>query len=115
MIIGGQSRDDRVSGIDQFTRTRGAAAMIVSATAGPEGIDLRTAPNLIWFSLTDSWVMYKQLEDRIALSPVPTSFTYLLAEGTYDEVVYQSLQEDGDVARWITKRPELLRRSTPKL
>jgi len=109
-IAGGQKRDDRVSGIDWFNEHDGAAMMIVQPTAGAEGIDLRSSAIFSWYSMTDSWVSYKQVEDRIALSPKATSYLYFLGESTIDEIVYESLQEDTDVAKMITKRPERLLR-----
>jgi SNF2 family DNA or RNA helicase len=110
-IHGGVSRDERTLGIAQFNRTQGAAAMIAQPAAASEGIDLRSASTLIWFSLTDSWVHYQQFNDRIALSQKACRYIYLIAEGTIDEVKYEGLQEDGDVARRITKSPNVLLRN----
>jgi hypothetical protein len=50
------------------------------------------------------------MNDRIALSRVSTSFTYLLAENTVDEVLYDTLQLDGQVARAILDKPEVILR-----
>lgn len=113
-IHGSVSRDERTSGIDQFAKVQGAAAMICQPAAASEGIDLRSAATMVWFSLTDSWVHYQQFEDRIALADRATRYIYLLARGTIDEVKYESLQEDGDVARRITESPNILLRNFKK-
>jgi SNF2 family DNA or RNA helicase len=113
-IHGGVSRDDRTLGIAEFAKVQGAAAMVCQPAAASEGIDLRSAATMVWFSLTDSWVHYQQFEDRIALSDRACRYIYLLAKGTIDEVKYESLQEDGDVARRITESPNILLRNFKK-
>jgi SNF2 family DNA or RNA helicase len=110
VLRGGIKRQDRDRIIREFREHDGAAAFIMQPTAGSLGIDLSTAGTFIWYSLISSYVDYTQSEDRIALNPRGTRFIYLLGEGTYDEVMYESLQEDGEVAREIMKKPELLAR-----
>jgi hypothetical protein len=83
--------------------------MLVQPDAASLGIDLSTADRMIWFSLTSSWVNWTQCCDRIALSDRPTSFTYLQVPGSVDELLYQSLLNDTDVARTIMTRPGKLR------
>jgi len=110
-LHGGVNRHERTRGIDQFNRVDGAAVMICQPAAASEGIDLRAASTMVWYSMTDSWVHYQQFEDRIALSGKACRYVYLLGEGTIDEIRYQSLQEDGDMARRITESPERLLRN----
>jgi SNF2 family DNA or RNA helicase len=110
-LHGGVGRHERTRGIAEFNQIEGAAVMLAQPAAASEGIDLRTASTLIWFSLTDSWVNYRQFEDRIALSGKACRYVYLLAEGTVDELKYEGLQDDGDMARRITESPERLLRN----
>lgn len=109
-IMGGQKRPDRARGIAEFNRFEGPGVMIIQPTAGAEGIDLRVASLFWWYSLSDSWVNFRQVEDRIALSPVGTQYFYQIA-APIDQMVYDSLQEDGDVAKMVTASPERLLRN----
>jgi len=113
VLRGGQKRLDRDRFIREFREVEGAGAFIMQPTAGSLGIDLSTAGTFIWYSLISSYVDYTQSEDRIALNPYGTRFIYLLGEDTYDEMLYESLQEDGEVAKHIMAVPELLMRDNP--
>jgi len=110
-IHGGISRPERTMGIARFAQVEGAAAMICQPSAASEAIDLSSAATVVWYSLTDSWVHFQQFEDRIALSSRATRYVYLIAENTVDEIKYQSLMDDGDIARRITESPQLLLRN----
>jgi hypothetical protein len=65
---------------------------------------------MVWYSLTPSWVNYKQACDRIALSATSITYTYLLAKHTVDEFLYDTLQTDGDVAERLLKNPKVVLR-----
>ena len=108
VLKGGMTRTERDSAINRFQTLPGPSLFIMQPQAGALGIDLSSASTMIWFSLTTSFVDFSQANDRIALSKRPCSYMYLLATGTVDEVLYQSLQEDRDVAELITTRPEVL-------
>jgi ERCC4-related helicase len=110
VLKGGISRDQATADIREFKRIDGAAVFVVQPQSGAEGIDLSAASSMLWYSLTPSYVKYTQMCDRIALSRVSTTFTYLLAQDTIDEVLYDTLQEDGQVARAILDKPEALLR-----
>jgi SNF2 family DNA or RNA helicase len=109
-LRGGMKRADTTASIKAFRTRTEPAAFIAQPQAGSLGIDLSTASRTVWYSLVPSWVDYTQFNDRIALSRKSTTFTYLLGEGTYDEVMYDTLQEDGEVAKLITDRPEIFLR-----
>lgn len=110
-LSGGVSRDDGTRYIREFGEHDGPALFVVQPSAGSLGIDLSAASRMVWYSLTPSWTDFTQCCDRIALSRTSTTFTYLLAEGTVDEVLYQTLQEDGEIHDAIIERPALLLRS----
>lgn len=114
-LRGGMKRLDTDKAIRDFRKLDEAAVFILQPAAGSLGIDLSTASRMVWYSLTNSWVDYTQACDRIALSRTSTTFTYLIARGTVDEVLYQTLQEDGDVGKAILKKPSVLLRSTPSI
>lgn len=110
-VRGGMTRQDTDEAITAFRRHDGPGAMIIQPAAAGLGIDLSTAAHMIWYSLTSSWVDYSQACDRIALSRTSTTFTYLLAPDTVDTLLYDALKSDGDVAKMILKRPDLILRS----
>jgi SNF2 family DNA or RNA helicase len=110
-LSGRVGRAERTSNIAEFTKMEGCAVFIAQPAAGSLGIDLSVASTLIWYSLVDSWVDYEQFTDRVALSPIAVRVIYLLAEGTIDLLKYESLQEDGDVARKVTESPRRLLRN----
>jgi SNF2 family DNA or RNA helicase len=97
--------------VKPFNQTDGRALFIMQPQAGGLGIDLSAASIFIWFSLTNSWVDYTQSEDRIALSNKSTIFMYLICRGTVDQVLYDTLQEDGDIAKAVTDSPDRLLRN----
>lgn len=111
LLRGGVSRDEAAHNIREFERMDGPAVFVVQPQSGAEGIDLSSAAHLVWYSLTPSWVKYKQMCDRIALSRKSTTFTYLLGEDTVDELLYDTLQTDGQVAKAILAEPERLLRT----
>lgn len=113
-LRGGMSRDDADAGIRDFRREDGAAAFVMQPQSGSLGIDLSTASHMIWFSLTTSWVDWTQSCDRIALSSTKTTIWYLIAHGTIDQIQYDALQQDTDVARMVTTKPTILLRNNRK-
>lgn len=115
VLRGGVSLDQSARDIRDFERLDGAGVFVVQPQSGSEGIDLSTAAHMVWYSLTPSWVKYTQMCDRIALSRRSTSFTYYLAEGTVDEVLYDTLQNDGEIARTILDKPESMLRNSRDL
>jgi SNF2 family DNA or RNA helicase len=115
VLKGGIPIDQSARDIREFERHDGAAVFVVQPQSGSEGIDLSTSAHLIWYSLTPSWVKYTQMNDRIALSRNSTSFTYLLGENTVDEVLYDTLQLDGQVARAILEKPQQLLRNPDQM
>lgn len=111
-LHGGVDNDTRWENIRQFTKLQGPALFSMQPTAGSLGIDLSAASIFIWFSLPGgAWVPFSQSEDRVALSPRPTFFEYLLVESSVDEVFYDTLTEDGNFADAITQSPERLLRN----
>lgn len=110
-LSGGVSRNDGARQIREFRDLDGPGLFVVQPSAGSLGIDLSAASRMVWYSLTPSWTDFTQCCDRIALSRRSTTFVYLLATGTVDEVMYRTLQEDGEIHQKIIERPTLLLRS----
>lgn len=111
-IRGGVTRSATDDALRRFARCSGQpAAMIVQPQAGGVGLDMRVAGHTVWYSLSPSFVDYTQMRDRNALHPNAVQHTFLIAPGTVDQLLYDTLQNDGDVAKTILKRPSMLRRS----
>lgn len=110
VLRGGVPRRQRDADILAFRNHSGPACFVAQPQAASLGIDLSTASICIWFSLTPSYVDFSQFEDRIALSNRSTIYMYLLATDTVDELLFETLQEDGDVAKAIMASPERLLR-----
>lgn len=108
-IRGGLSRDMTDDQITRFRKHRGMGVMLVQPDAASLGIDLSTSSHMVWYSLTNSWVNWKQCCDRIALSNNHTTFTYLQVPGSVDQLMYEGLINDTNVAKYIMKKPERLR------
>lgn len=111
-IRGGIKRTETDEAIKEFRAWDDAGIMVVQPQAASLGIDLSTASKMIWYSLVNSYVDYSQCCDRIALSRNSTTFVYLLAEGTIDELLMETLRADHDVAQMIITKPTRLLRST---
>lgn len=108
-IRGGMKRSWVTADLEKARRLTGPCVHIVQPRAASLGIDMSFASRMIWYSLTNSFVDYLQCCDRIALSRISTTFTYMLAGGI-DDLLYETLQADGQVARAIIRHPERLRR-----
>lgn len=114
ILMGGRgknNRQERTAAIERFRVSEGPQVFIMNPQAGALGIDLRTASTMVWYSLTNSYVDYTQALDRIALSGKANRFVYLLGKGTYDELQYDSLQEDKEVVKAVMASPDMLRRN----
>ena len=110
-IRGGMTRSATDDALRAFRQhDDGPAAMIVQPSAGGVGIDMSTASHMIWFSLVSSFVDYSQMKDRIALSSRGVQYTYLIVPGTIDQIIYETLINDGDVTRAILRKPSSLLR-----
>jgi SNF2 family DNA or RNA helicase len=114
-IRGGMTRSSTDEALRRFNQHGGrAAAMIVQPQAGGVGLDMRVAGHTIWYSLTSSYVDYVQMRDRNALHHNAVQHTFLIAPGTVDQLLYDTLLNDGNVAKSILTRPEILRRSAAR-
>lgn len=106
-VYGGVDRKLRQQYRLEFEKAEEGAIFIGNPAAASEGIDLRSAAIMIWYSLPNSWVHYRQFMDRNALHAGPRFVEYLIATGA-DQLVYDTLQEDGDVGKMMITSPERL-------
>lgn len=107
-IRGKVKRADSDNAIWSFRDYDGPAVMVIQPQAASMGIDLSTASLMVWYSHVNSWVDFTQACDRIALSRNSTTFIHLVAEDSIDEVIMDTLANDGDVAKELMAHPERL-------
>lgn len=71
----------------------------VQIQAGAEGVDMTCAHHAVYFSLPHSLALYNQSKARLYRpgQEQRVSFLHLVAEGTVDEAMYESLQRKRDV------------------
>lgn len=71
----------------------------VQIQAGAEGVDMTCAHHAVYFSLPHSLALYDQSRARLYRpgQEQRVSFLHLVAEGTVDEAMYESLQRKRDV------------------
>src|SRR5699024_12882522 len=80
--------------------------MLFQPSSSALGSHLCTVYHMICYSHTPSWVDFSQACDRIALSRNSTTFIHLVALNSVDEVLMETLRNDGDIAQQIMTRPE---------
>lgn len=115
VVKGGMKNEDREYSRLQFPKVKGGAIFLGQPAAAGEGIDLSCASIMQWYSLPSSWVNFRQFSDRIALSDKPTFHEFFLARGTVDELLYQTLMEDGDIGKKMITSPERLLRTNASM
>lgn len=109
VIKGGVKPSERAGMARAWEKLEGPAVFLGQPGAMAEGIDLRSAAITIWYSLPQSWVNFQQFSDRNALSESPRFAEFLLAPGV-DELIYDTLQGDGEVGKAFITSPERLLR-----
>lgn len=107
-IRGGVKRADSDAAILAFRAEEEPAVMVVQPAAAGYGIDLSTAATMVWYSHTPSWVDFSQCCDRIALSRHSTTFIHIVARHSADEVLMETLANDGDIGKAILRNPRAL-------
>lgn len=81
----------------------GGGVLAVQIQAGAEGIDLTQANLGIYYSLPNSLALYDQSQARLYRpgQKHPVSFIHLLAEDSYDQIMYDSLIRRGNLIKDI--------------
>jgi len=75
---------DRFAGMD-------VATLVVQPSVVAVAVDLSCADRVVWYSVPTSWILFKQMSDRIALNPKAPTAHIVLALGTSDGPLYDSL------------------------
>jgi SNF2 family DNA or RNA helicase len=74
-------------------KTSVGGVLAVQIQAGAEGVDMTCSNHAVYFTLPYSLALYDQSKARLYRpgQTHPVSFVHLIAEGTIDELIYQSL------------------------
>lgn len=88
----------RTNELEDWQCTSGAV-LAVQIQAGAEGVDMTMANHAVYFSLPNSLALYDQSKARLYRpgQTRPVSFLHLIAVGTVDEVIYNSLIRKKDI------------------
>lgn len=111
LLHGGVPREERTARRRRFTDDpRGV--IIAQFRAAREGIDLSAADAMIFYSLPEGFLTYDQFKARIEKYHEKRSLLYefLLANNTQDEVAFEALSFQRNVAEHIIKNPRLVER-----
>ena len=102
MALWGDSADDRAAVIKAFQTGR-CRQLIANPQSAGHGLTFVNASHAIYFSLSYSYELMKQSQDRIHRigQNRKCTYHYLLAEGTIDEVIYQAVQEKKDLSEAV--------------
>lgn len=74
-------------------KSKPGGVLAVQIQAGAEGVDMTCSNHAVYFTLPRSLALYDQSKARLYRpgQTRPVSFTHLIAKGTIDELMYQSL------------------------
>jgi SNF2 family DNA or RNA helicase len=94
--------DDRQAVIKQF-KNGTATRLIANPQSAAHGLTFVNAANAIYYSMSYSYELMKQSQDRIHRigQGKKCTYHYLLADGTIDEVIYQAVQEKKDLSESV--------------
>ena len=100
-----------------FQDFKGKACFVAQLQTAKEGIDLSAADTMLFYSLSESYVVHDQFSRRIEKfrDTRVLQYDYLIAKGTRDEVTFAALQLKKDVAELIADEPELVEQITSQL
>lgn len=84
--------------LEEWNATDGAV-IAVQIQAGSEGVDMTKAHHAVYYSLPHSLAQYNQSKARLYRpgQQNPVSFTHIIAEGTVDEAMLESLERKEDI------------------
>jgi len=102
---GRTSTEDRQDAIQRFQREGTARYFVAKASAAGEGLTLHRAKTVVYMSNTYSLRERLQSEDRphrAGMTNDPVTYIDIVAEGTYDEKLLQSLRNKRNTASLIT-------------
>ncbi len=107
VLRGGVRRGDFRDAIRQFQRSDGPRALVFQVQVGSLAIELARAAETCIYSAPDGWENYYQCLQRV-MGPNqtrPVRYTHILARGTLDLAVMETLRQKEDMHRVLLKDP----------
>jgi SNF2 family DNA or RNA helicase len=106
-IRGGVPRRIRTEAIAAFQQVRTPSALVFQSEAGSLAIELTAAAEVFFYSLPDGWETFYQCLERVRgpKQKRPVRYTFLIAKGTVDHSVLQTLRRKRDMHADLMKNP----------
>jgi len=106
-ITGGVKRKHRTEAIATFQQARTPNALVFQSEAGSLAIELTAAAEEFFYSLPDSWETFYQCLKRVQgpKQKRPVRYTFLVARGTVDLSVLNTLRRKRDMHGEMMKQP----------
>ena len=106
-IRGGVKRKLRTQAIEGFQRRTDPSALVFQSEAGSLAIELTAAAEVFFYSLPDSWETFYQCLERVRgpKQKRPVRYTFLVARGTADHSVLNTLRRKRDMHSSLMKSP----------
>lgn len=117
LFHGGLKRVERDRRVAAFQDSVRPTAFVAQLQTGKESIDLSVADTMMFYSLSESYVVHDQFSRRIEMYNEKRTlmYDYLIPRGTRTEVTFESLQQKRDVADLIAEDPDMVERITSQL
>jgi hypothetical protein len=110
LLHGSVPPEKREQRIAAFHDPGGYKAFVSQVGTGSMGIDLSAADTCLYYTLPTSILHKDQADARIRLhgDKRPLTYYYFIPEGTYLEVMLQSLKDNMDLADYVANHPTLI-------
>lgn len=93
-VITGATKDKGMT-IERF-QYRSEKVLVVQPRTVSMAVDISVANDLVWYTCDFNYVTFKQTSDRIKLAPHGPTVWFLCGQGSVDEDVWATLQDDHD-------------------
>lgn len=115
LVHGAVDRRERQSRRERFNAQENVV-FIAQFQAAREGIDLSTADLMVYYSLPGDYLTYDQFGARIEKYRETRTLLYehLVVKGTRDEIAWEAISRQEDVAKYIMSHPHRVERLTEK-
>ena len=104
-VVTGETKDKPLV-LEAFRAAEGKAVLVVQPSVVSVAVDLACASRLLWLGPPTSWILFKQMSDRIALNPMHPESHVLVTPGTSDESLHEALVEARGYRARLLKAPE---------
>jgi len=104
IVVSGATKDKNGE-LERFLETD-RAVLVVQPSVVAVAVDLASADRVVWFSVPTSWILYRQMSDRIALNPRQPQSHMIVTTGTSDVSLKEGLVEARGYRQDLLREPE---------